>query len=224
MMTSANASFPRLFTEIDELSRPDHNHLTVEDKCFFLGEYASRMGWKHSATNNLIQNFKKPMNRRDTDQWRYKSINISKAAEAMRAALANSMSGVTFVPVPPSKIKGDPDYDDRMLQMLRQIGPNIDIREIVTQTQNRDAAHGSEDRRDPDNVVALYAIDEALCNPEPNIILICDDLMVTGCQYRAMRTKLGLRFPSAQFFGVFLARRVPQKVDTDLLFGQVEEE
>jgi hypothetical protein len=217
MTTSANTSFPRLFTEIDELTRGDHSYLTADDRCWFLGEYEARKGWQHSATNNLIQNFKKPMDRRDTAQWPHKAANIRKAAEAMRAALANSISGVTFIPVPPSKIKGDPDYDDRMMQMLRQISPNIDAREIVIQIQNRDAAHGREDKRDPEKVAALYVIDEAQCMPLPTTIVICDDVLVTGCQFQAMRTVLGRRFSNAQFFGLFLARRKPPEID----FGPV---
>jgi hypothetical protein len=217
MMTSANTSFPRLFTEIDQLTRGDHSYLVAEDQCFFLGEYEARKGWQHSATNNLIQNFKKPMDRRGTAQWPHKAANIRKAADAMCAALANSISGVTFVPVPPSRVRGDPGYDDRMKQMLRQISPNIDAREIVIQTQNREAAHGRDERRDPDQVAALYAIDETQCVPEPTTILICDDVLVTGCQYRAMRTVLDRRFPNAQYFGLFLARRKPEAID----FGPV---
>ena len=36
-MTS-DVAFPDRFTEIDELTRPDHSWLTDEDRCYFLGE------------------------------------------------------------------------------------------------------------------------------------------------------------------------------------------
>ena len=42
---------------------------------------------------------------------------------------------LTFVPIPPSKAKSDPLYDDRMEQILRKIWPGqqIDMRELVIQ-------------------------------------------------------------------------------------------
>jgi hypothetical protein len=225
MMTSANASFPRLFTEIDELSRRDHSHLTVEDKCFFLGEYASRANWDHSTTNKLILNFKKPMERLNRPEWPYKGKAIREAALAMKSALSDSaIRNMTFVPVPPSKMTTDPHYDDRMCQMLRLISPTIDIRELVVQVRNREAAHAIGNTRRPDEVMACYSINEIVAKPEPSVILICDDVLVTGCQYRAMRTKLGARFPRAKFFGMFLARRVPLQVDPSGLIEAAEDD
>jgi hypothetical protein len=76
MMTSANSSFPRRLTKIDELTRPDHSFLDGEDSCYFLGEYSARQGFAHSATNNLIMNLKKPMDRRGTSQWQWKERAI----------------------------------------------------------------------------------------------------------------------------------------------------
>src|SRR4051812_23832349 len=103
-MTSASSSFPRLLTEIDELTRPDHSFLTGADRCFFLGEYTARTGFSHSATNDLILNFKKKMDKRGTNQWVWKERAINSAAEALRHAFGGAtLQGITFVPVPPSK-------------------------------------------------------------------------------------------------------------------------
>ena len=63
-MTSPGA-FPNRLTKIDDLTRPDHSYLTEGDACYFIGEYTARLGFTYSATNNLILNFKKPMDRRD---------------------------------------------------------------------------------------------------------------------------------------------------------------
>ena len=35
----SDVAFPGRFTEIDELTRPDHSWLTDDDRCYFLGEY-----------------------------------------------------------------------------------------------------------------------------------------------------------------------------------------
>lgn len=58
MTTSAGTSFPSRFTRIDDLTRSDHNHLLPEDECLFFGDYTARKGWAHSATNQLILNYK----------------------------------------------------------------------------------------------------------------------------------------------------------------------
>ena len=46
-MTS-DVVFPDRFTEIDELTRPDHSWLTDDDRCYFLGEYTARQGYSYS--------------------------------------------------------------------------------------------------------------------------------------------------------------------------------
>jgi hypothetical protein len=219
MMTSANTSFPRLFTEIDALTRADHSFLTEEARCFFLGEYTARAGFSHSATNNLIQNFKKPMDRRGTSQWRWKEKAIADAAGALNASFGNApLHDFTFVPIPPSKVKADPMYDDRMMRMLHMMRPGLDIRELVLQRTSRPAAHDVEDRPRPEDIAANYEIDENLCVPAPRNIIICDDMLTTGCQFMAMRSVLSARFPHAPIYGVFLARRAPQAIEFETLF------
>jgi len=58
-MTSDATLFPERLTKIDELTRADHTYLNDRDECLFFGDYSARKGFAHSATNNLILNFKK---------------------------------------------------------------------------------------------------------------------------------------------------------------------
>jgi hypothetical protein len=123
-MTSGS-TFPQRLTKIDELARPDHYYLTPADDCYFLGEYTARKGFAFSATNQLILNFKKSMDKRGTAQWRYKDRAIGEAAAAFRAALTGEWLDIaTLIPIPPSKAKTDPLYDDRLVRMLNDIRPN----------------------------------------------------------------------------------------------------
>ena len=57
-------TFPHRLTRIDALARPDHGYLTEDDHCYFIGEYTARKGFAYSASNNLLLNFKKGMDRR----------------------------------------------------------------------------------------------------------------------------------------------------------------
>ena len=58
---------------------------------------------------------------------------------------------LTFVPVPPSKAKGDPLYGDRLLQMLTALWPDraTDIGELVVQAASTEAVHDSDIRPTP---------------------------------------------------------------------------
>lgn len=214
-MTSAS-TFPSRLTKIDDLTRPDHYYLDQDDSCYFLGEYTARKGFAFSATNNLILNFKKKMDRRHLPEWHYKAVAIRNAAAAFRAALKDDVLGqITFVPIPPSKAKSDHLYDDRLVQMLRTIraNPALDMREIVVQTQSTEPAHDSEARPTPTQLAALYAVDPNLLTPVPGIIAIVDDVLTTGSHYRAVKAVLGQTFPGVATIGLFIARRVPESSD-----------
>ena len=159
-MTSAS-TFPQRLTKIDDLTRPDHFYLTAADECYFLGEYTARKGFAFSATNKLILNFKKSMDKRSTAQWRYKERAIGDAAAAFRSALTMTGSILHTRAIPPSKAKDDPLYDDRLVRMLRDIRdqPSLDVRELVIQRASTAAVHDQENRPTPDQIQANYAID-----------------------------------------------------------------
>ena len=211
-------TFPQRLLRIDELTRSDHSYLDEDDVCFFIGEYTARQGFAFSATNNLIINFKKSMDRRSLPEWRYKGEAIRKAATAFRQAiLSGVLDAITFVPIPPSKALTDPLYDDRITQMLRAIRPKpaLDVRELIVQEFSTDAVHDNEVRPTPDEIVARYKLEETLLQPEPGFIAVVDDVLTTGSHYRAAHTLLRTRFPTTPIQGLFLARRAPQTSDLE---------
>lgn len=226
MTTSGDTSFPSRLTKIDELTRGDHSFLDAGDECLFFGEYTARKGWSYSATNKLILNFKKPVERRGRPEWRYKTQAINEVARAFSSNIGNAFSSITLVPVPPSKLRIDPAYDDRMMDMLRALrapsGMTSDVRELVIQTGPMPAAHGSVTRPPPSEWEKVYAIDEAQAQSVPAWIGIIDDLLVTGCRFRALSNVLRRRFPEARITGLFIARRVPEADDLSELFGPLE--
>lgn len=214
-MISAS-TFPLRLTKIDDLTRPDHFYLSATDDCYFLGEYTARKGYAFSPANNLILNFKKAMDKRGTSQWPWKERAIQHAAAAFRAAINNEFLNVaTLVPIPPSKAKTDPLYDDRMTRMLRAIRPQppVDIRELIVQAASSDAVHDLPVRPRPDEILARYQIEPAFRLPVPGAIAICDDVLTTGAHYRAAQTIIQHAFPGVRTIGLFIARRVPEAVD-----------
>ena len=198
-----------------------HHNLDLQDECYFLGRYAVGRSYDY-YDNQLIFNFKKDMDRRGQQDWPYKARAIQTVARAFWLAISpwgfDSINATTFVPIPPSKIRTDPNYDDRMVRMLRAVRhhPSLDVRELVAQTESTVAAHASLDRLAADELVELYEIIETAVSPTPERIVIVDDVLTTGAHFRATKEVLETRFPDADFVGIFIARSIHLEAeDTD---------
>ena len=202
-----------MLTRIDELTRWEYRYLQDGDLCFFLREYTAGQGFSYSETNNLISNFKKPPSVRNTGQWYWKQ----QAIERLAAELAPEpwLADVTLVPIPPSKAREDPEYDDRLIQLLHRLDKDrgYDIRELLVQRASTPAAHASTAPRSPSRIAALYDIDESLAEPAPDLIGLFDDVITTGAHFRAAHQVLQQRFPGVTVAGIFLARTVRLSAD-----------
>ena len=199
------------FTVIDDSSRPDHTFIQPDDTCLYLYEYTAGQNYKFSETNQLIVNLKKKPSLAGTAQYGYKAPAIARCAAEIRGGFnVGWMNTATFVPVPGSKAPGDPDYDDRMQQVCRLLGPKVDVRTLVIQTQSTAPAHeaGGGHRVSVDELLAIYKIDESLTGPAPTYLAVVDDVLTTGTHFRAMKTVLASRFPGVPILGAFVARRV----------------
>lgn len=136
-----------MLTKIDELIRPDHYHLDANDECYFIGEYTAGRGFAHSSTNQFIYNLKKSVERRGLPDRVWKVRAIQQGASVLRDSLNPAfLASATFVPVPPSRIASDTLYDDRMTQVLILLGQNVDVRELVAQSEGMHDAHTEPER------------------------------------------------------------------------------
>ena len=208
-------------SEIDDSNREDHTRLLAEDTCLYLYEYTSGRDYSFSSTNNLINNLKKKPTA-SAAQLRYKAGAIAGCAKTLSTALNPKWLDIaTIVPIPGSKAADHPDFDNRMEQVARLIRPGLDVRNLVVQAQSTNAAHevGMGDRVTVEELLDLYAINEALAAPAPQAIGILDDVLTAGTHFRAMQIKLAERFPGVKITGLFIARRVfpPATEDFDVL-------
>lgn len=200
--------------EIDESNRGAHYYLTSEDRCYFLHEFTSRKGYAHSAGNQLIINFKKSPFKCHEPQYHYKLQAIQSAIAFFRQIFDKQPEiyrNSTFIPIPPSKLPGDPAYDDRVWQLVRGIcaGRNADARELIRQKAPYDAAHlqGPEGKRiKPDELEALYCLDSQ--QPPKSNVLVFDDVLSAGTHFRAIKSTILAAYPETYVVGFFLARRV----------------
>lgn len=198
--------------QIDELTRSIHYHLGEDDNCYFFFEYTSRRNYSFSETNQLISNLKKSPLRRGKPEYHHKERAIAGLSALFSGALnADWLKDAVLVPVPPSKMLGDPEYDDRMERICRgiQFNGQLNVKNIVRQTKSYQASSSSgDDRITVDRLLSIYGIDESVANSPPKYIGIVDDVLTAGTHYRAMHTVLSKRFPESKITGLFVARRV----------------
>jgi len=207
-------------TKVDDLIRHEHAWVGPEDKCFFLREYTARAGYAHGETNDIISNLKKKMDRRGKPEWRWKEWAIDRVGRELRGVIGDkAMRTVTIVPMPPSKCKTDPEYDDRVLQIARIMtaGLSCDVRELVLQRESMPAAHECEEgqRPKPADYFANFYVDEDVATPVPTRILVVDDVLTAGAHFAGIKRRLLERFPEVILFGCFFARRVLPKAEDD---------
>jgi hypothetical protein len=201
-------------SKIDDSNRDDHYHLDANDDCYYLFEYTSHRDFTFGLANDLISNLKKPVDRRGRPEYHYKTGAINQCSHYLASTLKDDWLRVaTLVPIPPSKDRQNPLYDDRVVAICRGICARkpypIDIRELVEQQVSIQAAHESPDNRPSvDDLRRIYRINEQIADPEPRAIGVIDDVLTAGSHFRAMKDLLARRFSNAPITGIFIARRV----------------
>lgn len=193
--------------KIDELHLPSHQYLTPEDECFFFMTY-TRLGLGFTPENDLIMNFKKKMDKRGRYEWRYKEQAIREVSNLFIQGIAPiDEPGVVLVPIPPSRMKGDPMYDDRIVQVAKNFckaRQDAELREIIYLNQNMPPTH--ESKMSPDEILPYLEIDETQWQDQNYNFVLVDDVITEGAHFKACQSLLQERFTEAMIQGLFIAR------------------
>lgn len=209
-MPTLDASWTGRLRTIGDLERPDHYHLTKDDECAFFGEYTSGKSWAHSSTNQVIYNLKKkPSRARGTPQWMHKVRTIGDLGAAIRRCVVpEALSTTLFVPIPSSKGPTHEDYDPRMMQVAHQIGAPARAMELISNVCDRDAFHENANTRDPEELKQQLNVSSAQIPDDVERIILLDDMVTTGCSFRACKDLLLDQYPGRSVYGLFVSRRV----------------
>jgi hypothetical protein len=203
---------PNKLWKIDDSTVGQHFSLATTDQCFYIWEYAAGKGYSFSPSNQLVWNLKiKPtVCAKEPARARYKQQAIQHAALALRSLMPVSFvdGRATFVPVPGSKAAKDPDYDDRLLQVLRQAfsGWSADVRVMLKLTESTAADHENDKRLAFDELLDITRLVSPSGIPPRPIVVIVDDVLNSGKHFKVAQSRILERFPRLQIRGVFLAR------------------
>ncbi|AOJ94313.1 hypothetical protein [Burkholderia multivorans] len=206
-----------LLLQIDDATRDAHPFLRRDDHCWYCGDYTARGGLACSPIDELVADFQKSVSRQGRPEYRDKTRAIQTVGRTFRNAFVpNAFRQCTFVPVPPSKPRTAPEYDDRMVLALGHMAALVqdelliraDVRELVLHRESYVASHLTPAQRmRPEDLIPLYEINETIAVPQPKHIIVVDDILTTGSHFVAMKTILQARYPNAWIGGLFIGRR-----------------
>ncbi|WP_162887627.1 phosphoribosyltransferase [Stenotrophomonas sp. G4] len=186
--------------------------MATADRCWHYGEYTSEGGYAASDTNQRILNLKKKPTVSD-GQLYYKRQAIEYWGSTLAKAInvRQTVGSHTFVPMPGSKPVGHAEYDDRMLKVLTRMAlgvPNVDIRQLLIQTEARDSQH-SGSRLTPAELCETLTVDHSLIPPPvARTIVVVDDVITMGASFAAAKSLL-VGLPNvAEVVGIFLAKTI----------------
>lgn len=211
--------------KVDEISLPNHYYLSNDDECYFILSYTSNKDFKYSDENSLISNLKKDVSKKGTPEYKYKEDAINKCAKYLRELNIPEVfsDNITLVPIPPSKTKDDPQYDDRLMQILSSaFNEDIDIKELIIQGKSTEATHKSEERLKPDDIKNNYKIDNDIKDDVKDTIILFDDMLTTGAHFIAAKGLINEELPDKKVKGIFIARRIFEKKEENNNFEAVK--
>jgi predicted amidophosphoribosyltransferase len=208
--------------EIDEFVRLRHKHLTEDDYCFYLADYTTGRDYSHSPFNSLVSNLKKEPSTRlqNPNAYWYKERDMKRVGDAFARSIAPQVlaTEATVVPIPPSKSKTHPDYDDRMLQICHRMTKDIDgadVQELIESTVDREATHISADPKPAPHILQQ---EYQLVLPEGylprDVVIVVDDVINTGSHFKACQALITRYFPEVTVVGIFAGSAVrPSRTD-----------
>lgn len=207
-----------------------HSYLDSSDVIFYFEEFTSEGGFVGKG-NSIIKNVRKSIDKKGTDEWHHKERAIVAVAHSIATEMNNNkvQGKVCWIPIPPSKIRTDPLFDDRTYRMLAfAIAASTTrkhfVHDVLYQKSNRESFSSTVDKRIVSELASNYLMND-MPNylPEKDTIIIFDDLLTTGCHFKAVEQVVLSRYPNANVIGVFVARRVIAKEDITsiMLNGEV---
>jgi len=183
----------------------------ADEECYYLFGFYPGRRFGFDAGNDLVKNFKRPIDRSDGRALRQKTRAIRDLANILAPMFAAMFDPVTttFVPVPPSLTRDSPYYDDRVVRLLRLASPvSADVRELVVCREEREPTHFNTERPSVEALLGNYMLGEEAAKPVRERIVVFDDVVTSGNHFMACKRFLLGHFPGRQVVGVFIARRV----------------
>jgi len=212
------APSPGMLTWLDPPSRADHLLLGEQDRCAYLAQYPAGAAWRENSLARLVWDFKcAPSLARSDARWQQrKQQAIDRMADWLRVAVTREQAEhCTWVPIPPSKQRGDPDFDERLESTLYRAfdGYDLDLRRLLFQALSTRCDHSAGNRLSEQDLYRLLRVDMPVLEQQAlrSRVVLFDDVLTSGKHFKCCQRRLLESAPQARIVGLFLLRRLPQR-------------
>ena len=199
--------------EIDPRLDSFPSYLKQEDKVWLAYEYVPRTPFSECKYTRLIFNFKRPLEKIRKEEWRsqYKKEAIAQCIKDLIYLFPKKKSFlIAFIPT--SKTKDDPDYDDRLDQVLKAVtekNSNLILEAPFTINKSVLASH-MKGSRDPKMIKENFrwkgfSSDKATLEKVEGLVLF-DDVITSGAHFSACKSLILEHHPDLKVFGLFWFR------------------
>lgn len=193
--------------KLDRRLEWDASALSTNDICYYYYDHTEG-GYSQSRANQLVFNLKKPLTRRGKSDWHYKIEAIEAFAENLASLMVRvqkSPLSISLIAMPTSKNRQSDDYDDRIVQVVKQASdqtgiPWLDCFETLADTQPVHLG-GTRSATAIRNNLALNDSDERLANYDACVLV--DDVLTSGSHFIACKELLKSTYPHLQVVGAF---------------------
>ena len=196
-----------MWKKIDE-SHAFLSHVGKDDYCFYAREYKISEGYQGGETNSLVLNFKKKPAQKNTASWDYRVKAVRKFASEIKTIEFTKKH--TIIAIPESCKKGDLGYTNRFEDLFAELNGNAHLEfDFPIQNENTvPSAHSGKGSRDPNKIIQNYSFKGFKAGGSPENIIILDDVITTGSQYRAVCNLLRNNNCTGDIIGLFWAMSI----------------
>ncbi|HAU0500201.1 TPA: hypothetical protein JBG22_14170, partial [Legionella pneumophila] len=180
---------------IDEFDIARHRrNLTIQDRCYFYFTYNGKADYINNPTRSMIKNLKRsPSELKGNPTFTYfKNKEIDNVSKLIYETIIEQPQFLDYIwiPVAPSKEKSDPEYDDRLIQILLKVQkmlPKFRFLEIFSTKISTPPSHQTNKRDITEKIQNLEIDNYLISQLGNNPILIFDDMITSGATFCAYK-------------------------------------
>lgn len=174
----------------------DIDSLDAKDEVWINELYCPDVRDEHSSN---LWNLKKTTDRKGKPEWYYKNEAIAKCSEFLNN-FDFQEKNPTIIPMPPSKKKGTPEYDDRLVQIINRVkkAKCLDIFDVTESIESTHTQDQSKDLNAIQNNLEISSSEEI-----PDTVYVLDDVITTGSHFKAVKSIILKMNPDARVIGLF---------------------
>lgn len=206
--------------KIDELDiLANRGMLGLDDNCYYYLTYNRNAPLYSGSPRSIIKNLKrKPSEIAENPSFSYyKQKEIQKVASLLNGSIHERQELLKYVwiPVAPSKAVSDPEYDDRLMQILATLKKMIASLVFIDpfySIESKSSSHITNERSLEEKKKNLGCDEHILQSMDLTRVVLFDDMITTGSTFIAYKHKILDMCPNADIVGIFICKAIYSEI------------